>query len=338
MGMYNKQVKVLSDAICDYRPSYIFYKEDCADSFTAAWVFWKKYGPGASYVACHYGVPLTQVVSGTQVVFSGFAYSRAAMKDIALTARNVLVLDFHRSPSIDLQDAILNPIEGIGGPNVDNMNEYLHLKGSGIHAVMDSNKTAATMAWDFCFPGVECPELCKYVEDAALGAYVLPNSRVVNAALQSYPFDFDTWSHLARMCSHAGEKEEKADPKQYYIYRTLMMEGAALLHNENKIARMLIAASECEMEIGGFLIRAANAPSFLATFVGEALDTRNSFGASYYDSVNGRVFLLRRKYDFRTEAVDVSKVACKYGGGGTATAAGFIILYENRHLYPGLWR
>ena len=55
----------------------------------------------------------------------------------------------------------------------------------------------AVLSWNHFHPGEPPPDLLLYVEDQDLWNWKLPRSEEVNAAIGSYPREFDVWSRLA---------------------------------------------------------------------------------------------------------------------------------------------
>jgi nanoRNase/pAp phosphatase (c-di-AMP/oligoRNAs hydrolase) len=79
----------------------------------------------------------------------------------------------------------------------------------------------------------------------------------------------------------------------------------------------------------------------LASDIGHELAKDNPFGATYYYDGQKYIFSLRSD-DNNPEAVDVSKIAKFYEGGGHKNAAGFeleslLILIDPKKSYGGIY-
>ena len=54
------------------------------------------------------------------------------------------------------------------------------------------------MAWKFCHPDTEVPELLRDVEDRDLWKFQLPYAKELLAALDSYSTTFEVWDELMK--------------------------------------------------------------------------------------------------------------------------------------------
>ena len=60
----------------------VIYHGNCADGFSAAWCFWRKYGEGADYVAGVYQQSPPDV-AGRDVYLVDFSYKRDVLLEMA---------------------------------------------------------------------------------------------------------------------------------------------------------------------------------------------------------------------------------------------------------------
>ena len=70
----------------------VIYHGNCADGFSAAWCFWRKYGTGADYVAGVYQQDPPDV-TGRDVYLVDFSYKRAVVEQMLKTANSVCLID-----------------------------------------------------------------------------------------------------------------------------------------------------------------------------------------------------------------------------------------------------
>ncbi len=140
-------------------------------------------------------------------------------------------------------------------------------------------------------------------------------TRWFSAVLFSYPYDFSIWESLAWMVEYPGTEQ----------YRTLRVEGEAILRKQAKDISEMLRVTTRPMKIDGHLILAANLPYTLASDAAHELAKGEPFGAVYYDTKEGRCFALRSDKD---GGVDVSVIAKKFGGGGHKNAAGFTVPFD----------
>lgn len=306
------------------------YHGNCADGFTAAWAVWKRFGDEFDYFPGVYQQSPPDV-NNRDVLLVDFSYKRDVLKQMAQTAKSILVLDHHKSASEDLID----PPSWSGNPSIhrgydmstltwdkhlDNaaLDEAHGVPGCDIYAVFDMERSGAGMAWDFFHYPLERPALVNYVEDRDLWRFKLDGSRAINAVVFSYPYEFEAWDELNRFIAHAPQEAERA--------------GQAIERKHHKDVAELVAALRSEMVIGGHWVPVANLPYTLTSDAGHLMCqpyqspqlqgeiVTPNFAACYWDTPKGRVFSLRSVGDF-----DVSAIAAGYGGGGHKNASGFTL-------------
>ena len=195
-----------------------------------------------------------------------------------------------------------------------------HIEGGPrIYTVFDQNKSGAGLAWDFFFPHDFRPCLIDRIEDRDLWRFKFPDTRAIQAALFSYPYDFEVWDKLFNA-----------------NLAVLRSEGEAIERKHHKDIAELVKAFRREMCIGGHWVPVANLPYTLTSDAGhlmcEPYQSPNlagewvtpPFAACYWDTPDGRVFSLRS----RDDGMDVSEIAKQYGGGGHKHASGFRLSFE----------
>jgi len=161
------------------------------------------------------------------------------------------------------------------------------------------------LAWKHFHPDDPLPELLGYVEDQDLWSWKLPRSEEVNAAIASYPREFDVWNELA------------SRPLQ-----ELAREGEPILRaNRMDVQRALRSAHPLAM--GTRRVEAVNS-QVLRSALGHELAKRAAFGRPW-----GLVYRINgERVDASIYSIgdlDVSKVAAEFGGGGHRNAAGFSV-------------
>lgn len=276
------------------------YHGNCADGFGAAWAVWKFFGDGN--VDLHPGVYQEPPpdVTGRNVVMVDFSYKRPILDAMDEEAKSILILDHHKTAAEDLA--------GFPEPPTDINEPAGWLPKSGIYATFDMDRSGAGIAWDH-FHGTERPALIDHIEDRDLWRFKLPGTREIQAAVFSYPYDFEIWDRL--MFGQAGGG----------LLEDLRREGEAIERKHFKDIAELLAVTKRRMTIGGYTVWVANLPYTLTSDAGHALceaESAGPFGVCYWDTPEGRVFSLRSVGDF-----DVAEIAKQYGGGGHRNAAGF---------------
>ncbi|WP_447974537.1 phosphoesterase [Nitrospira sp. Kam-Ns4a] len=252
-------------------PEVVLYHADCADGFGAAWALWKRF-PAAQYVAVKHGFPPPPGLAGRHVVIVDFSYPRETLEALAQAAASLLVLDHH----VTAQQALA------GLP----------------YARFEEKKSGAVMAWEWAHRE-PVPWLLQYVQDKDLWEWALPASREINAALASYPYDFEVWDRL---------RQDR-----------LEADGQAILRYERELVGK-IAAGAVLVSFHGTTVPAV-CSAVLTSQLGERLSPGYPFCIIWHDRDHRRYYSLRSQPD----GADVGAIAAAYGGGGHRHAAGFSV-------------
>jgi len=272
----------------------VIYHGNCADGFSAAWCFWRKYGTGADYFAGVYQQSPPDV-TGRDVFLVDFSYKAAVVKDMLAKANCVTLIDHHKTAIEDLRP-IFEPLEF-----------EAMAYGGDRRAVWfcDLNRSGATLAWDFLFPGEDRPLLLGHIEDRDLWRFKLAGTREIQALVFSHEYSFETWDKLM-----------SADQVELL---KMTAAGAAIERKHHKDVAELVAVCKRRMVIGAHDVPVASLPYTLVSDAAHLMAQGEPFAACYWDTEDGRVFGLRST----DEGIDVADVAKQYGGGGHAKAAGF---------------
>lgn len=243
---------------------------------------------GCEFVSTNYGQPVPDV-AGKHVAIVDFSYKRDVMREICRAAASVLVLDHHKTAQAEL-DGLENEFS--------DSNKSVQIK-------FEEGKSGVLMAWEYFFGDTRpMPDLIGYLDAGDLWQLDrYPDTKQVQAALRSYPYDFEQWDHWM---TPEGVDQLRAEG------------GAIRRYIDQKVAELL--KTRHEIEVAGEKIMAVNAPWFLASETAGALaeQSEQGWGICYYNTYDGKTFSLRSRGE-----VDVSEIAKKYGGGGHAGAAGF---------------
>jgi single-stranded DNA-specific DHH superfamily exonuclease len=274
--------------------STCFYHAGCPDGFGAAWAVWRRLGDGARYVPRgHEDSSDAHSFEGQRVVFVDIAPNNQTLRALGDVADQVIVLDHH----VSSRDRFA------ADPSLENV---LHMRGH--HVCFDLDHSGAVLAWLYFHPNAPTPELLRYVEDQDLWNWKLPYSDQVNAALASYPRDFEVWDQLA--ARPIEELAREGEP----IVRANRMDVERSLKSAHPIA------------IGTRRIEAVNA-QHLRSAIGHELAKRAAYGEPW-----GIVYRITgRRVDASIYSIgdlDVAEVATGLGGGGHRNAAGFSVSLE----------
>lgn len=267
----------------------VIYHAGCWDGFCAAWIARKALKDIDTHAAHHGTEPPNY--AGRVVYVLDFSYPYAVMERMATNARRLVVLDHHKTAA-----------EALDG---------LHQPESGIDVWFDMTKSGGRLAWEwFTSQGYDLPTpnqprapwLVDYTEDRDLWRHALEGSQEINAALRSYPLDFELWDQF-----------EQKEPRG-----TLFYEGAAIRRRERQIVEEHIRHAR-RRNVGGIDVPTVNATVLFSEIAGE-LAKGEPYAACYFDRFDGK-----RQWSLRSDpdGWDVSVVAKMYGGGGHKHASGF---------------
>lgn len=254
----------------------ILYHGNCFDGFGAAYAAWKKYGSEALYYPCVYGSPLPEIAKGSTVYMIDYSLPRKEMEELyQLCEGNLVVLDHHKTAEDNLR----------GLP----------------YATFDMKKSGAMLSWEYFHPGTVVPELINYIQDRDLWLHKLPYSKEVSAALQAYPYSFETWDG-------------------FYI-EDLKDEGITLLRYQQVLVKMICEKSEVAVGYRGKTVAMVNATSHWSEVGAHLLQKHPEadYAASFFIEGTKKKWSLRSRADF-----DVSVIAKERGGGGHPQASGYV--------------
>lgn len=282
----------------------------CDDGFASACV--AKLGlahckPEPEFFPGIYGQePPLDKVEGRHVYLLDFSYKRPVMLEIGRRAACLTVLDHHKTAEAELA-GLADELMADGWP-MDGQGQYLNCP----YVRFDMEHSGAILAWQFFFSSGfgPPPDLLLRVEDGDLWRFAYPDTKLVQAALRSYPQTFEVWAEL--MKRPIAELAEEGKAVRRFI--------------ERKVEELLPNARDCALPGHPTTnLPLVNCPAFLASEVAGVLAERSEEGwaCAYYDTTTHRVFSLRSRGE---DAPDVSEIAKACGGGGHRNAAGFQVL------------
>ncbi|WP_455245818.1 hypothetical protein [Petrachloros mirabilis] len=252
-------------------PTVVLYHAECADGFGAAWALWRRF-PEAKFIPVKHGNPPPPDLNGQGVVIVDFTYGRDTLEKMAGQTKSLQVLDHH----ITAEKAL-----------------------SGLpYAYFDMKKSGAVLAWEWAHDD-PAPWILNYIQDKDLWTWALPMSREVNAAVASYPFDFQLWNSF----------------KQH----ELEQEGRAILRYEHELVTKL-AGQSVLVEFQDSTVPSVQS-AILTSQIGERLSADAPFCIIWHDRDGRRYFSMRSRQD----GTDVGAIAASFGGGGHTHAAGFSV-------------
>jgi oligoribonuclease NrnB/cAMP/cGMP phosphodiesterase (DHH superfamily) len=264
----------------------VIYHGNCADGFSGAWCFWRRYGDQADYVGARYGVPPPDV-TGREVFLVDFSYKRDVVTEMLKTAESITLIDHHKTSIDDLWS--------------------LEFENAKFKMYADLERSGATLAWDFLFGDEPRPLLLGHIEDRDLWRFKLAGTREIQAVVFSHDYTFEQWDTLMR-----------ADQAELL---NLTANGAAIERKHHKDVAELVKVCQRPMVIAGITVPVASLPYTMVSDAAGLMAKGLPFAACYWDTPTGRIFGLRSD----DNGLDVSEIAKSYGGGGHVRAAGFTV-------------
>ena len=267
-------------------PLIIYHGTGCLDGFGSAYAaycfFKKKKGVDAEYIAAGHGDTLDIELDGRDVYIVDFSYKRPVLSAICDKASKVVILDHHESAQNDLEglDEVYN----------------------NLTIIFDMSRSGAVITWEY-FHQEAVPPLLAHIQDRDLWQFRIPDSKHVNAALMSYPCEFELWDQFAHCNDHL---------------KTLIIEGRAINRFRNK---MIDTYKKTVVfgKISGFTVPIVSCPNVITSELLSELAVGHPFAASYSDRGDKRGWSLRST----NEGENVATIAATFGGGGHPNAAGF---------------
>ena len=312
----------------------VIYHANCADGFSAAWVFHNAQQNLQTNFDFHPGIyndPLPDV-DDRVVYLVDFSYKKEVVKEICRRAIEVILIDHHKTAIDDL--SVL--VDEASHEFQYNFNWYVDIERSGamlawdyLHNVLWTNEflepagTISRVIAGENKPGdidyVQGPLLLGHIQDRDLWQFKLTGTREINAGVFSYEYTFDNWDRLML----GPLKLEGNIVQQTAVLLELRAEGIAIERKHHKDIAELVKVCQRTMYIDGHEIPVASLPYTLSSDAGHLMAKEwcggTKFAACYWDTLEHRVFSLRST----ERGMDVSKIALKYNGGGHKHAAGF---------------
>lgn len=257
----------------------VFYHKDCWDGFGGAWAAWTKFGAKADYIGLEPGKAPDFPVKDKEVYMIDTVFPEEEMRKLLRNNKKLVVLDHHFS-------------------NAE------RVKISTEH-VYKMDHSGAVLAWGYFHPERPTPIFLKYIEDADIWKWTMPNSRAMAMLREGLPFDFKVWSKWVKDC-------ENSKKRKGFVAR-----GQQLLDYNAALQDRAIENAQV-VEFEGHKCLAVNSPLLHSDIGNKLSKLMPPLGIVWSEKSDIRAFSLRSN-----GKLDVSKLAQKYGGGGHKAAAGF---------------
>jgi len=266
----------------------ILYHGKCPDGFGGAYSAWKKFGDDAQYVGLSRGEePPFELCLRANLYFIDFCYPKEIMDRFVENSLRLVMLDHHAG----VKDVI------------ESMPEYVY----------DTERSGATISWNYFHPEVPVPKFLKHIEDDDLFLFKLPDTRALITYLEVQPFDFSFWDTISKQLEDESTSEKMFEKTRIYAeYFELLAEVAVSKAH-------LVSFEGYEVYFG-----TAHPIKSLKSLVGNLLaQKKGPFSLTVSAHPDGYGVSIRGD-----GSVDVSLIAAKYGGNGHPSASGFLIPRE----------
>lgn len=257
----------------------VIYHKKCWDGFGGAWSAWKKFGNKAEYVGVKPGEAPDFVIKEKDVYLIDTAFVASVMKQLLKDNNKLVVLDHHFSNR-----------------------EVVKISTDRSYMM---NHSGAVIAWKYFHPSKPVPVFLKYVEDADIWKWTMPNSKALSMLKEEMPFDFKFWSKTIK------EYENKKKLKQYAL------QGQQLVDYSNSLQDHALGNAQV-VKFEGRKCLVVNSPLLHSDIGNKLTKLMPPFAIVWSEKSDYRAVSLRSNGKF-----DVSKLAQKYGGGGHKAAAAF---------------
>jgi nanoRNase/pAp phosphatase (c-di-AMP/oligoRNAs hydrolase) len=243
----------------------VIYHGNCFDGFTAAWVvngYLEEIDEKGEFYPATYG-SYPPDVKGKNVYIVDFSYPRNVLMKMYDDAKNLLVLDHHKTAQDNL--------EGLD------------------FCIFDMERSGAGIAWDYFFNFTPRPWLVNTIEDRDLWKFNFPYTKEIMAYIASSPFTFESWDDLYDMGYDATAKLGEGILKYIKQYGEKACQFAKDRYIGNyKVPTINISYQNCSDHLDLLASKNPNAP-FVASF--------------FLDNENKWRFSLRSKGDFDVSAI-----------------------------------
>jgi uncharacterized protein len=275
----------------------VLFHANCDDGMGAAWAAYKVLGTkGVDYIPVQYGRTPPSFY-GKCVYILDFSFPPEILLDVSKNAKQVIMLDHHKSAMKDWQ------------PLLDKNNIYTN--NDNLSVKFDMNKSGAGLAWEHFSPYKQMPIMIKHIQDNDLWLREITGTTEFIRHLRTYEKDFSTWDQIEVETSGSGYLKFLSDGLTMSKFFNSQVED--LMKDPGPMPVTI-------REHTGLMI---NSGHHFKDELGHALaDVARTFGMTYFfDKGNVKCSLRSPKGSL----VDVSLLAKLYGGGGHATSAAMVI-------------
>jgi oligoribonuclease NrnB/cAMP/cGMP phosphodiesterase (DHH superfamily) len=291
---------------------YVIYHKRCYDGFTGFLILHnsntiKKSAQIYPDVPSAKNIP--PFISNKNIIIIDVAYKYEILRGIVRQAKFVTFIDHHITIAEDVKKI---------------QKEFKNLK-----IIYDKNKSGATLTWDYFNPHKKTPLFVKYIEDNDIGKWEMKNIYEFISALfvkfDPYPSEKNL-KYWNKLYSSKTIKDLIKIGKIYMEYKKSLLEEHSKRFSIERFPSEKLYSQHPEIftKPGQYTVAVyCGSPSPSASDVAKKIlrDFKCDFFVSWVLNLDRREYVLT----FRSENIDVGKIATIFNGGGhTLAAAGSI--------------
>lgn len=313
------------------------YHGNCADGFTSAWVLRNALGEeNVDFVAGTYGqVPAfvdnhhmdwSELAKYEVVYLVDFSYKRPVLLEMAKFAKNIIIIDHHKTAQEDLVDLPDNVECHFDMEHSGAMLTWMYFVNAGIISVYipGHNSDPSPLQQMPTDIAQYAPILIQRVEDRDLWKFKFSDTRAVAAKMFSHEYTFENWDRMAAEYTLNALYGLEGTNERNNIERFLA-EGEAIERKHLKDINELLVDCKTTMEVLGHTVPCANLPYTLVSDAASMMAIGELFAVGYFFTGT------HIKMSFRSEkdkGMDVALIAQELGGGGHKNSAGVNLTFE----------
>lgn len=268
----------------------ILHHDNCYDGAGAAWVA-RKWAIENNHA---YALmpqrfdnppPIFSRVAPLDIYVVDFSYPREVIEAWRSDGHRVTVIDHHKTAEAALKD----------------------LPGT----IFDMERSGTILTWYYFYPAIPPPRILEYIQDRDLWQFKLPESRRINAYIQTFPSTIDGITEVI-------ERFGSADG-------IMVQRGEGALAYLEAYTREMVTNVQRLVKMPGFetKIPVLNVPYKGTSEVVGAAAIGRPFAVGWHQTKNGK-YIYSLRSDVKGSNFDVAEFAKSYGGGGHRNAAGFV--------------
>ena len=171
------------------------------------------------------------------------------------------------------------------------------------NTLFDMSRSGAMLSWNFFHPGKEAPKFIQYIEDRDLWKWELPYSKEFSAAFDMVPFEYEEY------CKFEDDS----------VFDDAIKRGSYILAYSKTVVKKVAEGAQPRKLMGKDAL-VVNSPHWMSEVGSRLAPSCDVAVIWYWDHADHKTKVSLRSFH---DAIDVSEIAKKFGGGGHKKASGF---------------